>query len=431
MGDDFLKTQLRQVELARETALKLQQAAEQQYRVARTQLKLIVSSLLAPEWVALVEKTPGATDWLPLQLGAWIVEAGTSKLNRLELSAGGDLPAMLATYSQERDRWRTEAEQSSREVERLTTELDAATTRLRAQESELQQLRVEASTLRIRAAEIAVPVPVQRLPEPPPPPPSPGQPAAPTPGATEDLGWLSDWRASPDYTRDAEALRVVGAQGFALRESVARALGMDPRSGPTSGLFQRLREQWQIIAEAPAKTEVAGRPPNVLSLTSRGRAAYQALFGQEAVEPEFPRLVRRHKSDEQSALALQARLVLEDAGAEMVDLFPDPVHLAGGGKFEIDLVAVVDGQTMYAELERAAGRGQKRHDKWRSYARLTRDWYFFVPNAAALGRLMSELNFWAYTRAQDAAGVTVRVCQLTKGRDDGLWHLTKLLGGKK
>ena len=423
--DDFLAAQLKQAQAALETAKRLRQAAEVQRAVAVEQLRAIAAALLAPEWNTLKREHPDAPDWPPERLGAWIVEAGTRKLNRLELSASGDMVAALEACVQERDRWQEEAVQLRREAERLATELGEATARLQALEEENRRLRQEASQLRSRVAELAVPV----------------QPALPEPGEApqveaetpDDRAWLEEWRASPDYAQDVEALRIIGSQGFVLRESVARVMGLNPRSGPTATLFRRLREKWELIEERPAKAEVAGRPPNLIHLTERGERVYRVLFGQSPVEPEDVRLLRRHKSEEQVVLALQARVVLEAAGAEMVDLFPDPALLPGGGTFEVDLIAVLEGQKLYVECERAASR-KNRLEKWSRYARLTTDFYFFVPTKEALKRLESELNRWAYYRAQDAAGVVIHICQLTamKPEEPGqLWHQIKPLGRKR
>lgn len=428
-GDDFLSAQLAQARAALETAQRLQRAAEAQRAAAVEQLKAIAAALLAPEWNELKREHPEAINWPPEQLGAWIVEAGTRKINRLELSAGGDAEPLLEACAQERDRREEEARQLRRESERLATELGEARTRLQAQEEELRCLREEASRLRLRVAELAVPVQ-----EAPPEPPKQTAEECRAPemqkSTAGEQAWLVRWRASPDYPRDAEALRVIGARGYVLRESIARAVGANPRSGTTAAAFQRLR-QWGLIEERAAKAEVAGRPPNLLRLTERGQFAYRALFGQEPVEPEHDRLLRQHKSEEQVVLALQARAVLEDAGAELVDLFPGPQPLPGGGKFQVDLVAVLGGQRLYVELERAAGRGQRRLNKWSQYALLTRAFYFFVPNREALNRLMTELNYWAYQRPQDAAGVVVHVCQLSEGKEAELWRLVRPLAGRE
>ncbi len=428
MRINFLEAQLGQARSALEAMQRLKEAAETQRAQAVEQLRAIAAALLAPEWNDLKRDHPEAVDWPPEQLGAWIVEAGVRKLNRLELlCAGGDVEALLEACTQERDRWQEEALELRREAERLATELAGARTRIQALEQEAWQLREEASRLRLRVAELAVPTQVGLLEQA-----QPREPeaAAETPEAGLDPTWLAAWRASPDYAQDAEALRVIGLHGYVLRESVVRAVGAEYPSGTTSRLFERLREQG-LIEEKSGKADTPGRPPKLLRLTDRGQAVYRLLFGQEPAEPEDERLLRRHKSEEQVMLALQARLVLEMAGAEHIDLFPDPLPLPGGGKFEIDLVAVLEGQRLYIELERASSRGQKRLDKWSRYAQATKAFYFFVPNRDALNRLMTELNYWAYRQAQDAAGVVVHICQLTGGKEGELWHLIRPLAGSR
>jgi hypothetical protein len=420
---DFLQAQLAQARAALEATQRLKAAAEAQRTAAVEQLKAIAAAILAPEWNDLKREHPEAADWPPEQLGAWIVETGTRKLNRLELSAGGDAEALLEACVQERDRWQKEALELRRETERLAGELGEARTRFQALEQEVWQLRDEASRLRLRVAELAVSTQVGLL--------EPAQvPEKLGPEAEAvDQTWLAAWRASPDYAQDAEALRVVGLHGYVLREPVAAKLGMVARTGTAARLFERLREQ-ALIEERLGKVEVRGRAPNLLRLTDRGRAVYRLLFGQEPAEPEDERLLRRHKSEEQVMLALQARLVLEEAGAD-VDLFPEPLSLPGGGKFEVDLVAVLEDQRIYVELERASGRGQQRLDKWSRYAQATKSFYFFVPNRDALNRLMTELNFWAYRRAQDATGIVVHICQLSGGKEGELWHLIRPLVGSR
>lgn len=419
---DFLEAQLAQARAALEAMQRLRAAAEDQRATAVGQLKSIAAALLAPEWNELKREHPEAADWLPEQLGAWIVEAGTRKLNRLELlSAGGNAEALHACV-QERDRWQEEALELRREAERLATELGEARTRIQVLEKEAWQLHDEASRLRLRVADLAVPTQVEA------PEPQAGGEDPELQTEAVDPAWLAAWRASAEYAQDAEALRVIGLYGYVLRESVAGAVGV--RGGTASRLFERLREQG-LVEEKPGKVDTPGRPPNLLCLTGRGQAAYCFLFGQEAAEPEDERLLRRHKSAEQVMLALLGRLVLEEAGAEHVDLFPEPLPLPDGGRFEIDLVAVLEGQRLYIELERASGRGQKRLDKWSRYAQATKAFYFFVPNREALNRLMTELNYWAYRRAQDAAGVVAHICQLTGGKEGELWHLIRPLGGSR
>ena len=39
-------------------------------------------------------------------------------------------------------------------------------------------------------------------------------------------------------------------------------------------------------------------------------------------------------------------------------------------------------------------------------------------------------GLWASRRPQDAAGVTMRICQLSSARKDSLWHYVRPLRGK-
>lgn len=415
---DFLEAQLNQARAALDVARQLQRAAEEQRNAAVEQLRSIAAALLAHEWNLLRREHPEAASWSPERLGAWIIDTGTRKLNRLELLGSGGVD-ILESCAQERDYWQARAEKLQQEIERLTRERDEILARLQVRDEENQRLRVEIARLNQRVAELSA-------------------------QATQQTGMLAEmpriipvspiddqlakWQASPDYSRDVEAVRIIGQYGYVLRESVARALGIDSQSGTAIRLFERLREAG-IIEERPSRMEGrGGKTPYLISLTEKGRQVYRSVFGNEPVEPEDRRLIQRHKSEEQAMLALQARIILEEHGAEFIDLFPDPQPLPGGGVFEIDLVTILNGQKLFVELERAP-RGLRRVDKWDRYAQLTRAFYFFVPNKDALGRLMTELNYWAY-HSSLATGVVVHVCQVSGGRNKELWHFVRPLVGK-
>jgi len=422
---DFLEAQLKQARAALEVARRLQRAAEEQRNAAVEQLRTIAASLLSTEWNLLRRDHPEAADWTPEQLGSWIIDTGTRKLNRMELlGSGADI---LETTAYERDQWQAVAANLQQEVSRLTRERDESVSLLQVRNEENRQLREEIARLNRRIAElsasrmVAETLTVGA---------SPGQGGSVQPeNTTGELSWLAGWQLSPDYARDVEVLRVIGQYGYVLRESIARALGMDPRAGTAVRTFDRLREM-EIIGEKACRMEGrGGKPPNLLFLTEKGRQAYRAIFGQEAIEPEDERLLQRHKSEEQVMLALQARAILETHNAEWIDLFPDPQPLPGGGVFEIDLIAVLDGQKIFVELERAP-RGLRRVEKWERYARLTRSFYFFVPNKDALNRLMTEISHWAYHHSDQAAGVVVHICQVSGARNGELWQVVRTLVGK-
>lgn len=397
--NDFLEAHLVQAQAALETARRLQRFAEEQRNAAVEQLRSIAAALLAHEWNVLRREHPDAETWPPEQLGAWIIDTGTRKLNRLELLGSG--VEALELCAQERDRWQAEAERLQQEVTRLTRERDELLSRLNVREEENLRLRGEIARLSQQVAELAQ---------------QPREPESPA-SIVPDLD-----------ARNIEGLRVIGQHGYVLREPVARALGLDPRASSTIRLFERLREAG-VIEEREARVEGrGGRAPNLVYLTEKGRQAYRSLFGSEPAEPEDQRLLRRHKSEEQAMLALQARAILEEHGAEFVDLFPDPQPLSSGEVFEVDLVAILDGQKLFVELERAP-RGLRRLDKWNRYATLTRAFYFFVPNKDALNRLMTELSYWAY-HSDRAHGVIVHVCQVSDRKGNDLWNLVRTLTGK-
>lgn len=416
MSRDFLEAQLAQARSALEMARRLQQAAEEQRNAAVAQLQAVAAALLAPEWNALKREHPEAVSWPPEQLGAWIVETGTRKMNRLELSGGGT--DLLESVIRERDRWQREAETLSREVEQATREKNELAARLRVRDEENRRLREENARLQQRIAELALQVPRE------------SESAVPPDIADSSLAdWVETWKSSSDYARDVEVLRVIGQYGYVLRESVAKVLQIDPRSGTSIRLFERIRDAG-LIEERSARTEGrGGRAPHLLSLTEKGRRAYRMIFGMEPVEPEDVRLLRRHKSDEQVMLALQAREILEAYNAEHIDLFPEPQPLSNGDVFEVDLVAVLGGQKIFVELERAP-RGLRRVEKWNRYKQLTGAFYFIVPNKDTANRLMTELNYWAYHHSDQAAGVVVHICQVSEARDGELWQIVRPLVGK-
>lgn len=416
--EDFLKAQLAQAEAALEATKRVKEMAEYHYRQMLDALRQIAITLLTEEWNLMIRDHPDACQWPPDRLVAWILKTGQEKLNRLRIMAGSG-PQILERQGEEIQQLRQENRRLTDEKEALTEQLQQVQLRLAIREQELQQLQTENEMLhrlmRGQARGTAS---------------GPEIPAAPAPPETADGEKPAGWLLTDVEFAVVEALGIIGSTGLSLRESVARALGRSPRSGATGELFQSLKDRgW--IAEDLAASEVIGRPPRIIRLTGEGKAAYRALFGTEPVEPEVDRLLRRHKSQEQVVLALQARQALEEAGAEMVDLLPEPIPLPGHRRpFEVDLVAVLDGHKIFVECERATSKGEQRLDKWSAYAQVTKDFYFFVPNREVLNRLVNELDLWASRRLQDAAGVTLRICQLSSTRKDSLWHYEQPLGGK-
>ena len=403
MSDDYLRAQLSQAQDALEAAERMRHAAEAEYRAAADKLREIAHTLLPTAWNKLRRDEPHATTWPPDRLGDWIIEAGRRKLNRLEMLSGGELGVEeIETLTTERDELRAQSRQALDALAKLRAEHDAVLEQVGARDAELARLREEVVALRERAVMASLPSPIP---------------------LSEDDEWL----ASDEQSR--EALRVLGMRGFCLRANVASAVGIgDATSGTACRMFKSLGEHGVIEEERP-KVESVGQTPYLLRLTERGRETFRALFDQEPVESEYDRLLARHKNAEHVLLNLETRDALLAAGAESVDLYPRPVPLPNGGTFDVDLVAVFDGKPLYVEAER--GVGKKRTRKWTNYARVTEDFFVVAPNKKAKSAIISELSLWAYHHPDQAAGVTLHVCQLSDFDGETLWQTVKVLGKSK
>ncbi len=406
MSDDFLRTQLRQAQDALATAERLRSAAEAQYRLAVAKLGEIARSLLPAEWNGLRREHPEAASWPTQRLADWVVETGRRKLNRLEMLTQGDLAEELETLTRQRDELAAQLSRARDTLATLESGYKTVQEQIQARDAELARLRSEVVEMRERKAEPKETLMVATF--------------------TDDD--LAAWQTSAAFDRDREALRAIGLHGFCLRADVAAALGIaDATSGTARQIFDSLKVLGLLEEERP-RVESVGQTPYLLRLTARGREVYAALFGEEAAESVYDRLLARHKSAEHVLLNLQARDVLLAAAAESVDLYPRPVGLSNGGTFDVDLVAVVDGKPLYVEAERS-GRTDARVRKWSNYAVVTKDFYIFVPNTEAKTGIISELSVWAYRNAEAARGVTLHLCQLSAFDGQTLWQTVRPLGG--
>lgn len=408
MSNDLLRTQLSQTRNALEAAERLRRSAEAEYRSAMAVLRHIAETLLSAEWNALKREQADVEVWPPERLGDWIAAMAERRLRRAETLAGCslDLAAEMEALAAERDGLRGRVQELERALAEMGSRYEELQGQLAVRDAELARLRAEVVSLR-------EPAPV------------PERPVAP-----EKKERLVPLDARPV---EEQALHVIGSRGHCLRADVARALGLQ---GSTTGTIHRLceslREAGWIEEEYPQAEGIVGRPPYLLRLTERGRETYRRLFGAEPAESEYDRLLARHKSVEHVLLNLQAREALLAAGAASVDLYPRPVALPGGGVFDVDIVAVFDGRSLYIEAERPTEkRARERTAKWNAYAAVTKEFYVVTPNKEAKTAIISEISLWAYRNPERAAGVTLRVCQLSAFDGEVLWQHVQKLGERR
>ncbi len=147
-----------------------------------------------------------------------------------------------------------------------------------------------------------------------------------------------------------EMLRVMGERGYCLLTHIGAVLGRDRRALHRAK-GQLLSLGLMTAQQAQASTGVRGRPPEILMLTDAGRAVFAELFGREAVESEYTRGLRMHKSEEHLFLIFALRDGLLARGAVEVEVFPEPQQTEYG-RFEPDVVARFhEGEVVYLEAE--------------------------------------------------------------------------------
>ncbi|HID21546.1 MAG TPA: hypothetical protein EYP14_04000 [Planctomycetaceae bacterium] len=209
--------------------------------------------------------------------------------------------------------------------------------------------------------------------------------------------WMQEWVKSPTWKRDRLALRLMGETGVARRsdaqEMFAQLIGVGARTGSVHRAFRRLIQRG-VVEVIEATAGLGAR--HLIRLTEKGQDAYRLLFGKEPVPSQTTELLKRHKSPDHVMLVLATGDVLRDAGWR-VDLFPKPVDLDGGSRYEPDLVAVSpDGEVAYVECERMTRKNPtERKLKWqRCYIATGGDIYIAVPDQQAEEAIRSEVLRW-------------------------------------
>lgn len=439
--DDF-ENQLAWLQANLDAEREVRAAAEAERNKAVEVIREICQAFIPDELDEILRENKTAIErWNPLDYRHFILTKGMARMHRLELLSSGHPADELTRTQAEIEQLREElaaAQDLRDQLARAQALCAEAQAQIAARDEELARLRTEVTQLRAersaersrrsltRARESTAEVfgtgaaccaPTLHSPE----------------SSTPE--WFAQWQASEEFERDSALIRVMGYQGFCLRKSVETALVkagvITLGSGAVQRLFTRVKERG-LVEESEPQTETGmGRSPFLLRLTERGREAFRLLFGQEAVESEYDRLLARHKSDEHVLLNIQTRDALLEYGAEVVDLYPQPVSPPTGGLFDVDLVAVFPDQPpLYVEAERGGAKNRSQRDqKWANYRLVTGDFYIVVPNKKVQAQIITEITTWAY---QTRNRLTLHVCNLSLLGKEGvpLWQFEREMGSQ-
>ena len=257
------------------------------------------------------------------------------------------------------------------------------------------------------------------------------------PDAASDPDWIKEWRSGRTFSKESEALILMGETGKCLRPSLiellAKKLNLTSTTSSLSETFNRLInfdtgggliEVLDVFQQAGAST--GGNHPDILCLTDRGQLAYQFLTGSVPIENEYERLVPRHKSPEHTVLNIQAaEAMVEFGGYRIAEQAPD-IQLPDGGLFIPDLVAVDQrsGEMIFVEVERDANKDRgSRVRKWKNVLNATNgNIYVVCDNIGCERTIQTEIN-QALGDARFNSHLT-NLNSLRKGKrsqDGGIW----------
>ena len=227
-------------------------------------------------------------------------------------------------------------------------------------------------------------------------------------GLSEPI-WMRDWREKGTFERDSQILRMIGETGvsrqpvmikmaaqklslnsknMALRDAIGRLNGEEGEKG--------LHFMEKIAGFEKQGADFGGALPAMFRISELGKQAYWLLTGQNAVECDYDRLLRRHKSPEHTYLNLVVKGILEDGGYQVLLDAPE-ILLPGGEKFEPDITAqeIASGKIIFIEVERDTNKDETyRIQKWRNLCAASNGqiYIFCDTNKFMKGSLISQVN---------------------------------------
>jgi len=287
-------------------------------------------------------------------------------------------------------------------IDKLTRELDQCKAKLQEIEQTNENLRAQATAHQqvhkkvdetITASSVVTSTPA----------------ASPMDRGMSEPEWMAIWRNKATFNRDATILTIIGETGVFRKpeivEMTAQKLTLNPINSAISDAIIRLdgkeaEKGWHFIEKIEGfekqGTDFGGVLPDMYRITERGRQAYWLLTGLNAVECEYDRLLRRHKSPEHTYLNLVVKGILEDGGY-LVLLDAPEILLPGGEKFEPDITAqeIASGKIIFIEVERDTNKDETyRIQKWRNLCAASNGqiYIFCDTNKFMKGSLISQVN---------------------------------------
>lgn len=222
--------------------------------------------------------------------------------------------------------------------------------------------------------------------------------------------WMVAWRNKSTFMRDATILTIIGGSGTFRRpdiiEFAARKLTLNSKNSAIADAIVRLDGKEaerglhfieKIEGFEKQGTDFGGVLPDMYRITEQGRQAYWLLTGQNAVECEYDRLLRRHKSPEHTYLNLVVKEILENKGGYRILLDAPELTLPNGDKFEPDITAqeIATNEIIFVEVERNTSKDEAyRVEKWRNLCAASNGeiYIFCDTNKYMKGTLIGKVN---------------------------------------
>jgi len=221
-------------------------------------------------------------------------------------------------------------------------------------------------------------------------------PAAP---ATTWPNWFTEWfePRRGNVAKTFTVLQILGRTGDPYLTRVMQTAGqlLNLRGGGIYRSADQLEEMGLIQREEVLWKRIK---PHLVALTPRGMEAYRLLFGNDPAPQTLQAMLARHKSPNHVYLILETQRHLEAAGFT-VNALP-PALATSQGRYEPDLLAHLDGETVYIEAEVKTHKdlrlGGPRQEKWSRYWDVTAgELYLAVVDGPGQKSLLSELRYWA------------------------------------